>query len=339
MRKLKSLLAKNFLFIIVFLILLNFIFISLFIINFINIEKLKESIITLNSTTTTTTTNQFDLLSPSIAQLNVAEFLEIKKTYTVSYSPLKANISLLFSDKNDNFGLYVEDLTTGSWFGINERENFFPASLLKVPILIAVLKKVELGEINLSDIKTLQENDLSYTYGTLYTKGAGYNLTVHDLLKYLVNQSDNTAQRVLRRELSEKDIDEAIIAMGLTAPPTLNSTEIYMLSPKIYSNIFRSLYYSTYLRRPFSQLALTLMSETIFNWQVEAGLPEEIQYSHKIGIWASLGYYHDCGIVYLPQKHYLICMMSKNSTPEESSYFMRKVSEEIYTYMFSTLRN
>ena len=39
--------------------------------------------------------------------------------------------------------VYIRDLTSGRWTGINEDDLYTPASLLKVPILIAYLKQAE----------------------------------------------------------------------------------------------------------------------------------------------------------------------------------------------------
>lgn len=42
--------------------------------------------------------------------------------------------------------LYYRDLNNGQWIGVNEKEDFYPASLLKVPTMIAFLKSVESNE-------------------------------------------------------------------------------------------------------------------------------------------------------------------------------------------------
>lgn len=62
--------------------------------------------------------------------------------------PIKESIESIInqevSKKNITFAsIYYRDLNNGPWFGINEKEYFSPASLIKVPILIAYLKKAE----------------------------------------------------------------------------------------------------------------------------------------------------------------------------------------------------
>ena len=105
-----------------------------------------------------------------------------------------------------------------------------------------------------------------------------------------------------------------------------------LFSTKEYTNFFRSLYISSYLRRPLSEFALSLLITTEFSSQIPAGLPQGVRVAHKLGINSDEKIFHDCGIVYLPQKHYLLCVMSKNSTQEESDRVISNVSKAVYAY-------
>ena len=40
-----------------------------------------------------------------------------------------------------HISVYYKDLTTGAWIGVNEKEDFIPASLNKVPLMMALYKK------------------------------------------------------------------------------------------------------------------------------------------------------------------------------------------------------
>ncbi|MCX6820652.1 MAG: serine hydrolase, partial [Candidatus Aenigmarchaeota archaeon] len=99
------------------------------------------------------------------------------------------------------------------------------------------------------------------------------------------------------------------------------------------SNILRALYLSTYLHRSFSQLALSMMSETDYTNQLQAGIPADIKVAHKIGFYATGGYYHDCGIVYVPDKPYIVCVMSRDSTPQEANVAISGISGIVYRYV------
>jgi beta-lactamase class A len=274
----------------------------------------------------------FGLLSPKVAWLDVDTFLAERTSWTISYQPLKPQINETLSNagRSGDYGVYFEDLTTGAWMGINEKKQYLPMSLLKVPTMIAVLKKVEKGEVSLDQVVTLEEQDLNAVSGSLYKKGAGYNITVRDLLHTMIKESDNTALLTFnRRFLTYEELEEAKTAIGIRADNETDTT----ISPKGYSNILRALYLSTYTRRPFSQIALSIMSDTDYNSQIPAGVPENVKVAHKVGFDANGGIYHDCGIVYVPNKPYLLCVMSKGTTFDEANQVISEISKKTYDYV------
>jgi beta-lactamase class A len=274
--------------------------------------------------------NDFQLLSPTVAWLTLDDFLVQQKKLIISFANLKPILnSTITQNVNGLFGLYLEDLTTGAWLGINEKDTFVPASLLKLPVMTAVLKKIEKGELNLDDKIKLDSNDIDFQQGSLAYKGAGFEVSIKELLRLMIKESDNTAYfTFVRRLVSPNELIEAALAMGL---PSLEETN--RISPKEYANMLRGLYYSSYMRRTFSELALSLMLETDFNSQLPSGIPRNVPISHKIGMYYDGGYYHDCGIIYLPEKPYILCVMSLNSTLEEANNVISYASKEVYNYM------
>ncbi|MGV8086263.1 MAG: serine hydrolase [Candidatus Woesearchaeota archaeon] len=279
-----------------------------------------------------TISSEYELLSPDITWLSANAFIEKQKYLIIDYAPLKKNLSIFLDQVDGNYSLYFEDLTTGAWAGINEREKFIPLSLLKVPTLIATLKEVELGHVLFNTTVVLNIEDIDARSGDLWKKGPGYNLTVKDLMEEMIKHSDNTALLTLnRRVITDETFFESRLAMGLPAP-TLDEP---LLTPKEYSNMLRGLYLSSYLRRPFSELALTLMLETDFNSQIPAGLPPDIRVAHKVGFYDFAGSYHDCGIIYAPNNPYILCIMSTNTTSKEADKVMSEVSRIVYDFISS----
>jgi beta-lactamase class A len=269
---------------------------------------------------------EFKLVSPTIAWKEVDDFLEYQKGLRVTYLDVKPEILDIIDGAKGEYGVYFEDLTTGAWLGVNEKEKFAPISLVKLPLMVAVLKKVEKGEINLEQNVTLKPEYLDSGFGTLYQKGAGYKITIKELLTYLIKESDNTAFYALLDVTSIEEFETTRVAMGL---PKINIPE--KISPRDYANMLRSLYYSTYLRRTFSEIGLSLMMNTNFESELAAGLPSDVHVAHKVGIDESLGYYHDCGIIY-DENPYILCIMSVNTTQEEAARVISSISKKIYEF-------
>ncbi len=274
---------------------------------------------------------EFELISPSIAWMDAEDFLDKQKNYQLQYGSLKESmLNILNESAKGKYGIYYEDLNTGAWVGINEREKYLPMSLFKVPLMISVLKKIEDGQYSLDQEVILTPADLDSKSGEFYKKNAGYKTTIRELIEIMIKDSDNTAMMALsNRFLDDEDYLKALSIMGLPVT-TEGSTKV---SPKEYSNVFRALYFSNYLRRPFSELALTILLDTHFNSQIPAGISDKsIKVSHKIGFDYKENYFHDCGIVYLPEKNYLLCIMAKNTTKENADLVMSRISETVFEY-------
>lgn len=277
------------------------------------------------------TNQEFELLSSEIAWKDVNTFLEEQKELRISYAPMKPKILEIVNNTQGGYGVYFEDLTTGAWLGINEKDEFMPVSLIKMPLLAAVLKKVENGDITLEQNITIKKEFLDYKSGSLYKKGEGYVITIKELLIYLIKESDNTAFFALTSVVTEEEFNTARLAMGLS-----ELKDPAQISPKDYANMLRSLYLSTYLRRDFSELALSLMIDTNFSLGLPSGVPKGIKVAHKVGFYLKGGYHHDCGIIYDFYNDklypYSLCIMSNNSTQEESDDIISKVSRVVYDY-------
>ena len=296
------------------------------ILGFLLISSEKEQSLSKTETDLTKKGN-FDLLSSDIANLNVKDFLELRNDYIISYQPLRDELLSATTDYKGNYGIYFEDLQTGSWVGINERELFIPSSLLKLPIAITIMKLVEDGRISLDKELVLTKEELDSRSGLLYLEGEGYSLTVMKLMELMLKKSDNTAAFVLLRQIPEEDLFDAQESVGILIDR--ESTEEF-LSPKRMANLFRSLYLSNYLRRSSSQYILSILGDTDFNDGIPSGLPEEVKVAHKTGFWLEQQHFHDCGIVYYPNNPYLLCIMTKNNTKAESDLFMGKISNLVY---------
>ncbi len=241
---------------------------------------------------------------------------------------LREFIGLYIQD--GRFSVYVEDYSTGKWAGINADIDVNPASLLKVPTLTAVLKKVEDKELSLDKKIQLKAEDLDMGSGSLGIKGEGHIITVKGLLIDLIVNSDNTALYTLkRRVLDEDDLLNARKGLGLDVIDAENE----YLNTKDMANVFRNLYFSNYLSEEYSNIALNILSKTAFRSQLPAGVPYDVIVAHKVGFRMQGGYYHDCGIVYIPERPYFICVMSSNVTKKEADSTISEISNVVYSYM------
>ena len=278
----------------------------------------------------------FELLDLYISKMEAEKFHEMQEQMSVTYRPLRDELNNTIAAKKGEYGIYFEDLTTGVWVGINEKKEFVPASLFKMPIVIAMAKKIENGELRLNDKITLTESDIerNFVSGSLSSFGTGYSLTVSDALEYVIEESDNTALNALARQLNYGELIEAYVATGLPLPKFTERIDDNLVSPKRYMGIFRSLYFSTYLRRTYSQLVLSMLVEADFDSALPSGVPDGVKIANKVGFFnAEGGNFHDCGIVYAPKKPYMLCIMSIGTTQASFNAVASNISRTVYEFV------
>ena len=96
-------------------------------------------------------------------------------------------------------GLYVRDVEKDYGYGIRPDESFFSASVIKVPVMVAVYRKIEAGELSYGDRFATTEKDWAAGAGGLQWEPAGTEQTVEDYLWLMMTRSDNVATNVLVR--------------------------------------------------------------------------------------------------------------------------------------------
>lgn len=235
----------------------------------------------------------------------------------------------------NHISVYYRDLNNGPWFGINENYNYMPASLMKVPILIAALKKAETDNTFLE--KKLMFNspvDTSFNQNLGHNKTLikGQSYTIDQLLEYMIVYSDNNAPDLLHEIIDEDYIMNVMTDLGVNLKN--RDLSVNFISVKEYSSFFRILFNASYLSRDMSEKALELLSRVAYNDGIPAKLPKNIPIAHKFGERVEKGVkmkqLHDCGIVYLPNMPYLICVMTQGEEFDVLASAIADISEIVY---------
>lgn len=276
-----------------------------------------------------------DVFVKNYPLIDPARTITDQEHFFSTIEPLRADLKAIvekYEKEGDRIGLYFEFLNTGSNISINQDDRFWPASLSKMPTALVTMKKVQEKEWNLSNELVLFEDDKDPRFGNLHNEVIGTRFTIETLLKEMLVNSDNTSHKILVRNSRASEYDDVINALGMEKLFDNN----YDITAKEYSRIFRSLYNASYLNKENSQKILSLLSETNFNELIASGLPENTKFSHKIGEEYEEKVFLDSGIVYIPNRPYLLTVMIKvndNESIEKASEIMKLISEKSYEYV------
>jgi len=255
-----------------------------------------------------------------------------KKDRLIGFENLREELNKYGQDPNNVISIYFEYLPTGGNISVNKDVAFYPASLVKIPMSIAVMKKIEKEEWKLSNELILMASDKNPGFGQLYKESIGTRFSIENLLKELLINSDNTAHQIFYRNISNDELFKVHEHLGIE--DAYNSKGA--ITVKNFSTFFRSLYMASYLNAENSNYLLKVMSQSSAKEYLSAGLPEDIIFAHKIGVDEEKKIYSDSGIVYINKRPYLltVAILNKtNQTEGDTKKIMHEISSKVYEYI------
>jgi beta-lactamase class A len=255
---------------------------------------------------------------------------------------LKTQIKNFIDDQTKNnkdisFGsVYYRDLNNGPWIGIHQDELFSPASLIKVPLMMAYYQIAQedstILQKKLLNTQTFDSKDQNIQPEVYLQPNQEY--TVDDLINRMIIYSDNLAYNLLLSNIDNQKIYQVYSDLGVDISKAKDNPDGNILTVAQYASFYRILFNSSYLDKDMSEKALSLLSQTKYNQALVAGVPDNIQVSHKFGErqYTQTGekQLHDCGIVYLPKKPYLLCVMTRGDNFDNEANFIKQISQMVY---------
>jgi beta-lactamase class A len=271
-------------------------------------------------------------------------FVDHPNDVIINFTDLRSQIQNYVSGSSEKIGVYFEYLPTNVSINVNGNEEFYRASLVKLPVVMRAYKYIEDGKLSLDDQLTVEQKQLNNEYGSLWKRGVGTTISVRELIRLILTESDNTAFNVLYEKVN--------VQLGQDLPSGDNSADdIYdyldiprasegitpMISPRNYSSILKSLFFSAYLSYQHSNEILSTMAlPHSENW-LRSGIRPGIQVADKIGLYNAddqkLHVYSDCGIVFYPERTYSLCIMVHSSNNEKSIAHIQHISKLVFDFI------
>jgi len=249
---------------------------------------------------------------------------------------LQSLVDAASADSATRAALYFRDLNSGLWVGINQNDTYYPASLLKVPTMIALYKEAEEEPGILNEAYAYDPSVLPGTpFDAPSTLVPGRVYSTKDLISHMIIDSDNGATFTLLDHINPDFLHEVYIALGIQDPGD-NSAD-YQISARTYGLFFRILYNATYLSAASSEQALKLLSQATFTDGLVAGVPEGTLVAHKFGEHVLTSgstptgiELSDCGIVYYSSHPYLLCVMTAAKDEATAASTIASISKTTY---------
>lgn len=228
-------------------------------------------------------------------------------------------------------GISVRNLETGETLSLRGEEKFPSASLIKVPILVALLEEVEGGRMQLDERSTMIARDRVGGSGILRHMQPGHDPTIEDLAWLMITLSDNTATNLLLDKLDIATVGTKMEALGLPQSKVhsktfrrhtsiaLDSSALYgfgVATPDEMVELFTLLYHGRAVSPGQDSLAMRMLFANQDGTMMVRWLPGRTRVAHKTGSVDQTR--NDCGIMYTPAAPIALCVMTREN--EDRSY-------------------
>lgn len=241
-----------------------------------------------------------------------------------------------YNNQDIRASIYVRDLSNGGWIQVENNELYFPASLMKLPIAIAVLKASETNpELLNQTLSTAETEGITQNIVTDALLPTGVQTMVSDLLRRSIENSDNNANTTLSEFIGVDAVQKVLDDVGVQRLTTIDD---YKINPLIYSRFLRVLYNGTYLSQNNSEKLLSYMANSEYDSGLVQGIPPSVAIANKFGERVTqvngetVHQLHDCGIVYAVHP-YIICVMTEGDSFEQLSSLIGDISRTVYQAM------
>jgi beta-lactamase class A len=230
----------------------------------------------------------------------------------------------------------VFDPYSGETVSFNADRRFVAASLSKLYALLTLYRAASEGELSLDDEITMRPSDvLAYGTGVLskYPNKypVGHTMTLRECAKFMIKESDNTAELMLNRYLEEERIEAELHRIG--ADSTRYWSPINTTTPNDILLVLKSIADPSYTSPRLSADMLELMTNTTFEGRLPRPLPEQTRVAHKIGSYEST--FSDAGIVFPEDsggtgQEYYIVVFSEGAPQGEARETIQDISLAAY---------
>jgi beta-lactamase class A len=210
---------------------------------------------------------------------------------------LQKQIEQIASAAKGRVGVAAEVLETGQSVSLNLHDHFPMQSVYKLPIGMAVLAQVDTRKLNLDQLVRVEKSDFvrSGQRSPIRDKNPkGVELSLRELLRYAVSESDGTASDVLLKLVGVDAVSKYLNELGISEIIVANSEkEIGQDWETQYRNwstpagslqLLRALHERRGISEASQQLLYKFMIETpTFPTRLKGLLPKTAVVAHKTG--------------------------------------------------------
>jgi beta-lactamase class A len=260
---------------------------------------------------------------------------------------LQQQIETLVKNFNGDIGVYVKDLHSGKVVQINADTVFPTASIVKVPILVGVMDKINRGELGYHQPLTYRDSLLYAGEDILGSFKQDEKIELSKVMMLMLTMSDNTASLWLQSLAGTGTrVNELLDSMGFVHTRVNSRTPGReairkqfgwgQTSPKEMATLFEKIYNGEVVSKAASDKMLRLLNRNYFDNIAISQLPPNAVVYTKNGAVDQTR--NEVLLIKGNKAEYVFCVMSKNNkdsswkNDNEAWVLTRKISRLLWNY-------
>lgn len=225
--------------------------------------------------------------------------------------------SLVTHDSDDplpSYSVVVHNLADGRGAAVNDDQVYFSASLFKVGLLLEAYRQRDAGELDFSDVVTLEESHAEHDFGTLEILDleVGDMFSISDAIRAMITISDTPTAIMMEELLGPLRVNATYNELGLKDMRYVGDLPT---SARDMAVLLKAIARGDGVTNESRLEMLSLLLQEWFRDRIIAGLPPGTPAAHKTGTFyvEGLKAWHDAALVWGPGGPYVMVVLSDHT--------------------------
>jgi beta-lactamase class A len=226
-----------------------------------------------------------------------------------------------------SYAVVALDLNTGATLTADADTPYRAASVNKLELALDVYQRAQKGLLNLDSTVVINDADIQhYGTGTIQLSPAPQTLTYRQLVKVMIEESDNTAAFVIGDRIGLGNMQSDVQGWGLAHTSLADNTT----TARDTATLLQKLAGHTLLTAAASSELIGYLEDTAWSDRVQSGVPEGVLVAHKIG--TDVDVFNDAAIVFNGSHPYVLTVLGSGAGADDGLHAITAISQQVWQF-------